>query len=154
MLPFHPLCGVTVNPLPLMSYISPEVRLEALTVTVAVGLASPCVQDSVSVEGETFSVGLAVGSVMVPSIDLQHEHLRYYRSKQYDISRNSTLFNCQLSVLYSNNDSTASRSFNGTLSSSAQQPSLVQLLGVHDDSNPLQVSDGNPNIKNAAPEFM
>ena len=51
-----------------MSYISPEVRLEALTVTVAVGLASPCVQDSVSVEGETFSVGLAVGSVMVPEM--------------------------------------------------------------------------------------
>ena len=87
--------------------------------------------------------------MLLPTIDLQHEHLRYYRSKQYDISRNSTLFNCQLSVLYSNNDSTASRSFNGTLSSSAQQPSLVQLLGVHDDSNPLQVSDGNPNIKNA-----
>lgn len=50
---------------------------------------------------------------------------------------------------YLNNDSVANHMFGGWLSSSVQQPNLVQLLGIHDDSNPLQVSDGNPNVKNS-----
>ena len=85
-----------------------------------------------------------------PTVSLKHEHLRYYRSQQqYDRSRNSSLFSYRLGVQYLNNDSVANHMFGGWLSSSVQLPNLVQLLGIHDDSNPLQVSDGNPNVKNS-----
>ena len=91
----------------------------------------------------------ALKVMLSTGIELKHEHLRYYRSRQYDRSRNAALVNGQLSVYYLNNDSTANRFLVASLSSSEMQPNLVQLLGIHDDSNPLQVSDGNAHLKNS-----
>lgn len=78
---------------------------------------------------------------------LKHERLSYYRQKQYDRSRNSVLISPMMTISYQLNDSTGTRLAQLTYNGRQSEPELVSLLGIHDDSNPLYVTDGNPNLK-------
>lgn len=78
---------------------------------------------------------------------LKHERLSYFREKQYDRSRNSLLIAPMMIANYQLNDSTGTRFGQLTYSARQSEPDLVSLLGIHDDSNPLYVTDGNPDLK-------
>lgn len=79
----------------------------------------------------------------------RHESLDYYRLRGYGKSRNATLLSPYASFYYQFNDSTGYIMFDFRYTSSETQPSLESQLDIRDDANPLAVTIGNPNLKNA-----
>lgn len=80
-------------------------------------------------------------------VEWRYESLRYYRQKQYAKRRNSVFFQPSLSAQFMSTDSLGMRSFFFNYSTSQSQPDLVTQLDIRDDSNPLVVSLGNPDLK-------
>lgn len=80
-------------------------------------------------------------------VELLNEHVRYFRKTPYYRKRQSLLFQPSLRINYQFNDSTGTRYASLQYSSQQSQPDLVTLLGIIDDSNPLVVSEGNPDLK-------
>ncbi|MGI6231704.1 MAG: outer membrane beta-barrel protein [Prevotella sp.] len=81
-------------------------------------------------------------------VKFKTERQRYFREKYYSKNRNSTLFEPTLWLNYHFNDSTGTRYARFGYSSNVSLPDLITLMGIHDDSNPLAVTDGNPNLRN------
>lgn len=82
-------------------------------------------------------------------VDVKHERLDYYRQQSYEKSRTTVFVNTQMNLNYQFNDSTGIRYGGFSYSTSLSQPSLVTLLDIRDDSNPLVLTLGNPNLKKA-----
>lgn len=80
-------------------------------------------------------------------VEWRYESLGYYRQKKYEKSRNSVFFQPSLSAEVSQNDSIRMRSLSFSYSTSQGQPDLTSLLDIRDDSNPLVVTLGNPDLK-------
>lgn len=81
--------------------------------------------------------------------DFRHESLDYFRQKAYAKSRSSALFSPYARLSYSFNDSTGYVRTEINYQSSETLPSLESQLDIRDDANPLAITVGNPNIKNA-----
>lgn len=79
----------------------------------------------------------------------RHESLDYYRLRSYGKSRNATLLSPYANFYYQFNDSTGYIITDFSYMSSETQPSLESQLDIRDDANPLAVTIGNPNLKNA-----
>ncbi len=82
-------------------------------------------------------------------LEWRHESLDYYRQQSYSKSRNSVFFQPGATIHYQANDSTGMRMMEINYSTRQSQPDLSTLLDIRDDSNPLVVSLGNPNLKKA-----
>lgn len=83
------------------------------------------------------------------STNFRHESLDYFRQKAYNKARSSVLFSPFARFSYSFNDSTGYVRAEINYQSSESLPSLESQLDIRDDSNPLAVTIGNPNLKNA-----
>lgn len=79
----------------------------------------------------------------------RRERLGYFRQKAYGRSRSSSLLSPYVHLQYSFNDSTGFVAAWLTYTSSETLPSLESQLDIRDDANPLAVTVGNPNLKNA-----
>ncbi len=79
----------------------------------------------------------------------KNEHLDYYRQRSYTPTRHDVLFQPRLGFMYQFNDSTGNIFASVNYSSSESQPGMTTMLDIRDDSNPLYVSLGNPDLKNA-----
>ena len=86
------------------------------------------------------------------SIDLPlrvtNQRLNYYRKTDYSIHSNNLFFEPNLSfrVFHASRKGFMNIMIRGNLTS--QSPSLVDMINYSDDSNPLQIKTGNPNLKN------
>lgn len=79
----------------------------------------------------------------------RRERLDYFRQKAYGKSRSSSLLSPYVHLQYSFNDSTGFVAAGLTYTSSETLPSLESQLDIRDDANPLAITVGNPNLKNA-----
>ncbi len=79
----------------------------------------------------------------------KNEHLNYYRQRSYTPTRNDVLFQPNLRFMYQFNDSTGNIFASVNYNSSESQPGMTSMLDIRDDSNPLYVTLGNPDLKNA-----
>ena len=81
-------------------------------------------------------------------VPFAHERMDYQRGTQVDtlMTRNTALFRMDVTGYYSLYKRGRSANFNYRLESSA--PMMTSLLNIRDDSNPLYVTLGNPNMKN------
>ena len=84
---------------------------------------------------------------LVLNAPFTHERLDYCRGTQVDtlLTRNTALFNPSISFSKDNYKKNKGVSINYTLNNSA--PSMTSLLNIRDDSNPLYITLGNPNLK-------
>lgn len=82
-------------------------------------------------------------------VEWRHESLDYYRQQSYYKSRNSVFFQPGATFHYQANDSTGMHMMEVNYSTRQSQPDLTTMLDIRDDSNPLVVSLGNPNLKKA-----
>lgn len=82
------------------------------------------------------------------SMPTKHETLNYWKGTQCDtlISRNTTFLAPSFNYYYYNMKKRRNISFSYTMNSSA--PSMTTLLNIRDTSNPLYISQGNPNLEN------
>lgn len=102
----------------------------------------------------TYLHGEAIGmptlqlSVNIP-LEWKYESLDYFRLKNYSKSRNTFFFQPMVSIRYQKNDSISTRFLNIDYNTRQSQPDLTTLLDIRDDSNPLVVNLGNPNLKKA-----
>ena len=82
------------------------------------------------------------------SMDFAHERLDYQQGRQVDtlMTRNTSLLNGSLNYQFSapRNGRNISASYDFNVSA----PSMTSLLNVRNDSDPLNISLGNPNLKN------
>ncbi len=81
--------------------------------------------------------------------DVKREHISYYRERSYDRRRTSVLFSPSANLVYMFNDSTGTRYAQLGYNSMQSQPSLLSLLDIRDDANPLAVTLGNPDLRMA-----
>lgn len=82
-------------------------------------------------------------------VEFRHERIGYVRAKSYARDRNATFFSPSVRADYLFNDSTGMRNVSFSYNSSQTQPSLVSLLDVRDDADPLVVRLGNPGLHKA-----
>ena len=88
-----------------------------------------------------FNINAGVGFPM------QHEQMDYQKgSVDTLLTRNTYFLEPQVNVWFSNYKRQTSFSFNYSNRRSA--PSLTNLINVRDDSNPLYITNGNPDLKN------
>ena len=80
-------------------------------------------------------------------VQFKRESLSYDRVRHYHRKRNSVFFEPTLSFTYQNTDSTGTRYASLSYGTSQNQPDLSTLLDIHDDSNPLVLTLGNPDLK-------
>jgi len=83
--------------------------------------------------------------VQMPAV---HESLDYQRGTQVDtlMSRNTFFIYPHFNFMHENNKKGFGYNFDCSMSTSA--PSMTSLLNIRDDSNPLYITLGNPNLKN------
>jgi hypothetical protein len=81
-------------------------------------------------------------------IKFRNERQRYFREIDYSKNRHATLWEPNVMVNYHFNDSTGMRFLRFNYATNVTQPDIITLMGIHDDSNPLAVTDGNPNLRN------
>ncbi|MGI6242997.1 MAG: outer membrane beta-barrel protein [Prevotella sp.] len=84
---------------------------------------------------------------MTLPFESRYEKIDYYRNKSYVKERTSFYFSPSLRFDYHFNDSTGTRFVSFGYNTSQSQPSLLSLLDIRDDANPLVVTLGNPNLK-------
>ena len=90
---------------------------------------------------QMFNIDAGVG------LPMQHERMDYQKgSVDTLLTRNTCFLEPQVNVWFSNYKRQTSFSFN--YSSRKSAPSLTNLINVRDDSNPLYITNGNPNLKN------
>ena len=79
---------------------------------------------------------------------MAHERVDYQRGAQVDtlMTRNTTFLSPGIMFLHSNWK--RNRNIYANLSMSTSAPSMTSLLNIRDDSNPLLITLGNPNLKN------
>ncbi|MBF1082201.1 MAG: outer membrane beta-barrel protein, partial [Prevotellaceae bacterium] len=80
-------------------------------------------------------------------VQFKRESLSYNRMRHYHSKRNSVFFEPTLTFTYQNTDSTGTRYASINYGTSQSQPDLSTMLAIHDDSNPLVLTLGNPNLK-------
>ena len=82
------------------------------------------------------------------SLPMSHETLDYHRGTQVDtlMTRNTTFLTFRLGYNYYKWES--GRQFYVDYGIETQAPSMTSLLNIRDDSNPLYITLGNPNLKN------
>ena len=85
-------------------------------------------------------------------IPMAHERLDYHRGSPLSWSldtlmkRNTTFL--APGIYYFHSNWKRNRNINANLSMSTSAPSMTSLLNIRDDSNPLYITLGNPNLKN------
>lgn len=84
-----------------------------------------------------------------PGLSFKYDNLVYYRQRSYNTSRHDVLFQPNLGMMYQFNDSTGNVYASFNYRSSESQPGMTSMLDIRDDSNPLYVTLGNTNLKNA-----
>ena len=90
---------------------------------------------------QMFNIDAGVG------LPMQHERMDYQKgSVDTLLTRNTCFLEPQVNVGFSNYKRQTSFSF--YYSSRKSAPSLTNLINVRDDSNPLYITNGNPNLKN------
>ena len=77
------------------------------------------------------------------------ENLDYRNDKTYTKDRSSWIFEPRFYISYDKADSVSVRYIMLNYNSIVNQTDLVTLLGVHNDANPLFVTDGNPGLRNS-----
>ncbi len=82
-------------------------------------------------------------------LSFKYDHLNYYRQRRYNPSRHDVLFQPNVGMMYQFNDSTGNVFASLTYRSSESQPGMTSMLDIRDDANPLYVTLGNPDLKNA-----
>ena len=77
-----------------------------------------------------------------------HERMQYQRGVQVDtlMTRNTTFF--EPSIMFFHSNWKRNRNIYANLSMGTSAPSMTSLLNIRDDSNPLLITLGNPNLKN------
>ena len=87
-------------------------------------------------------------------INFNHEKQDYQQGTRIDTltRRNTALING--SVMYYYNAQQKGRNFMATYSINASAPSMTSLLNVRNDSDPLHITLGNPNLKNTLNHLM
>ena len=80
-------------------------------------------------------------------VQFKRESISYDRDGHYYRKRNSVLFNPTMTFTYQNTDSTGTRYASLTYGTSQSESDLSTMLAIRDDSNPLVVTLGNPNLK-------
>ena len=80
-------------------------------------------------------------------VQFKRESLSYNRMRHYHSKRNSVFFEPTLTFTYQNTDSTGTRYASINYGTSQSQPDLSTMLAIQDDSNPLVLTLGNPNLK-------
>ena len=81
-------------------------------------------------------------------IDLTHERLNYQQGSQVDtlMTRNTSLLNGSVNYQYAM--PTKSRSINASYNFNVSAPSMTSLLNIRNDSDPLNITLGNPDLRN------
>lgn len=87
-----------------------------------------------------FSIGLP--------LRITNQRLNYYRKTDYSIHSSNIFFepNFAFTILKASRKGYMNINIRGNLTS--QSPSLVDMINYTDDSNPLQIKTGNPDLKN------
>ena len=87
-------------------------------------------------------------------VQFKRESISYDRDGHYYRKRNSVLFNPTMTFTYENTDSTGTRHASLTYGTSQSESDLSTLLAIRDDSNPLVVTLGNPNLKKSRDHYV
>ncbi len=82
-------------------------------------------------------------------LTFKYDNLSYYRQRSYNTSRHDVLFQPNVGVMYQFNDSTGNVFASVNYRSSESQPGMTSMLDIRDDANPLYVTLGNADLKNA-----
>ncbi len=84
------------------------------------------------------------------SFPMTHEKLDYHRGTQVDtlLHRNTTFMNVDATCYYTKWEKGRSLNVNVSYNMEVSAPSMTSLLNIRDDSNPLYITLGNPNLKN------
>ena len=82
-------------------------------------------------------------------LSFKYENLSYYRQRNYNTSRHDVLFQPNMGMMYQFNDSTGNVFASFNYRTSETQPGMTSMLDIRDDSNPLYVTLGNTDLKNA-----
>jgi len=77
------------------------------------------------------------------------EDLDYRNNKTYTKERSTWIFEPRLNLSYDKVDTISVKYYMLAYNIYVNQPDLVTLLGVHNDANPLFVTDGNPGLRNS-----
>ena len=79
---------------------------------------------------------------------MAHERMDYQRGVQIDtlMTRNTTFL--QPGIMFFHSNWKRNRNIYANMSMSTSAPSMTSLLNIRDDSNPLLITLGNPNLKN------
>ncbi|MBO4673013.1 MAG: outer membrane beta-barrel protein [Bacteroidaceae bacterium] len=82
------------------------------------------------------------------NIPMVHESMDYQRGTQVDtlMNRNTAFINPSISFMH--DEYKRNRGFSANYDMSTSAPSMTSLLNIRDDSNPLYITLGNPNLKN------
>ncbi len=83
------------------------------------------------------------------TVQFKYDALDYFRQRAYQTSRHDVLFQPYLRLSYNFNDSTGDVHAAVSYQSAESQPGMTTLLDIRDDANPLVVTLGNPDLKNA-----
>lgn len=82
-------------------------------------------------------------------LSFKYDRLSYYRQRSYNPSRHDVLFQPNVGMMYQFNDSTGNVFASVNYRTSESQPGMTSMLDIRDDANPLYVTLGNPDLKNA-----
>ena len=101
-----------------------------------------------------FDSGYELNIFVMPTIRLVNRHLDYWRdSKNYNIRKNNFQFSSAVVNIRFGKRSFMTESLSHALSYqyalSTSLPGLLSLVDVVDDSNPLYISEGNPDLKSS-----
>ncbi len=82
-------------------------------------------------------------------LSFKYDRLDYYRQRSYNTSRHDVLFQPNVGMMYQFNDSTGNVYASVNYRTSESQPGMTSMLDIRDDANPLYVTLGNADLKNA-----
>lgn len=82
-------------------------------------------------------------------LSFKYDNLSYYRQRNYNTSRHDVLFQPNVGMMYQFNDSTGNVFASINYRTSESQPGMTSMLDIRDDANPLYVTLGNADLKNA-----
>ncbi len=101
-----------------------------------------------------FKNGYELNMFIMPSVGFVNRHIDYWRdSKSYNVRRSDfILSNISVNMSFGKNSFShdgVSHNFTYSYSLSTGLPDLMSLIDVVDDSNPLYISEGNPDLRSS-----
>ena len=89
------------------------------------------------------------GVTLTLPLTTEHQKLSYFRVVDTHLSQTNTFLNPQLRIEYTTNENKNNQSYGLDMSINTSAPDLTSRIDYRDDSNPLVVTLGNPNLKNS-----